>query len=187
VDTCLAEVADRCLQAGACIVNDVCGFHADENLPEVCARHRAGVVLMHMRGKPKTMQGDTGYEDLFGEIRDYLAEGVQRAERAGIARSHILVDPGIGFGKNFEQNYQLLGGMNDFRKLAAGVLVGPSRKAFTGEFNKLPPDQRQYSTAAAVSIAVLYGADVVRVHDIREMRQVVDILDHFREVRGQQS
>jgi dihydropteroate synthase len=182
VDTSLAEVADTCLRAGASIVNDVSGFHKDERLPGVCASHGAGVVLMHMRGTPNSMQENTSYADLTGEILDYLAEGVRRAESAGVAHNKILVDPGIGFGKSFEQNYRLLGGLDAFRDLGAGVLVGPSRKAFTGEFSQLPPDQRQYSTAAAVAIAVMRGADVVRVHDVREMRQVVDILGRFREV-----
>ncbi|HEY3294451.1 MAG TPA: dihydropteroate synthase [bacterium] len=185
VDTTYAKVAAECLQAGASIVNDVSGFHGDVELPEVCAAQNAGVVLMHMRGMPKVMQQDTQYGDLFGEIEDYLADGVRIALQAGIPRSRILVDPGIGFGKTFEQNYRLLGGLDGFRTLAAGVLAGPSRKAFTGEFNHLPPDQRQYSTAAAVAIAALYGADVVRVHDVREIKQVVDILDRFREIHGQ--
>lgn len=186
VDTSVATVAEACLLAGASVVNDVSGFHRDAKLPEVCAAHGAGVVLMHMKGTPKTMQTDTRYEDLCGEIRAHLAEGVKWAEASGIPRSRIAVDPGIGFGKSFEQNYRLLGDLRTFRDLAAGVLVGPSRKAFTGEFSKLPPDQRQYSTAAAVAIAVLNGADIVRVHDVREMKQVVDILDRFREVCDKQ-
>ena len=187
VDTSLAEVADACLVARASIVNDISGFHHDAKLPEVCARHGAGVVLMHTRGTPKTMQADTQYDDLLREIREYLAVGLSAAKAAGIARERILVDPGIGFGKSFEQNYRLLGGLKEYRDLAAGVLVGPSRKAFSGEFNKLPPDQRQYSTAAAVALAVMNGADVVRVHDVREMKQVVDILDRFRDVCGRSS
>jgi dihydropteroate synthase len=182
VDTASAEVAEACLKAGAAIVNDVTAFRSDPALPEVCARHDAGVVLMHMRGTPRTMQQDTDYEDLFGEIRAYLAEGVATARAAGIARERMVVDPGIGFGKSFEQNHLLLGGLTRFRDLAAGVLVGPSRKAFTGEFCALPADRRQFPTAAAVSVAVLHGADIVRVHDVAEMRQVVDILDRFREL-----
>jgi dihydropteroate synthase len=184
VDTTNAEVAAESLQAGASIVNDVSGFHADAKLPQICSEAGAGVVLMHLRGTPKNMQADPRYADLFEEIRGYLAAGVTAAASAGITKDRILVDPGIGFGKTFEQNYQLLGNLKSFRDLAAGVLVGPSRKAFTGEFNKLPADQRQFSTAAAVALALMNGADVVRVHDVREMRQVSDIVDRFREVHG---
>jgi dihydropteroate synthase len=182
VDTSSAAVAEACLRAGASIVNDVTAFHGDAALPLVCARHGAGVTLMHLRGTPRSMQQDTHYEDLFGEIHAHLARSVGAAEAAGIGRERILVDPGIGFGKSYEQNYLLLGGLERFRDLAAGVLAGPSRKRFTGEFCALPPDQRQFPTAAAVALAVLHGADAVRVHDVAEMRQVVDILDRFREL-----
>jgi dihydropteroate synthase len=185
VDTTDADVAEQCLRAGASVINDVSGFRSDASLAAVCAKSDAGVVLMHMRGRPKTMQSDTNYEDLFGEIRGYLAESVARALAAGLPRERVLVDPGIGFGKSFEQNYLLLGGLKTLRGLGAGILAGPSRKAFTGEFNQLPPDQRQYSTAAAVTLAALHGADIVRVHDVREMKQVMDIVDRFRELHGQ--
>jgi dihydropteroate synthase len=182
VDTRSAEVAEACLQAGISIINDISGFHHDAALPALCARFNAGVVLMHMRGTPHTMQQDTHYDDLFGEIHAFLAEGVATAERAGVERERILVDPGIGFGKSFEQNYLLLGGLQRFRDLAAGVLAGPSRKRFMGEFCGLPADKRQFPTAAATALAILHGADVVRVHDVAEMRQVADIVDRFREL-----
>ena len=181
VDTRSAVVAEACLQAGVSIINDISGFHHDTMIPAICARYKAGVVLMHMRGSPQTMQQDTHYDNLFGEIRAFLADGVAIAEQAGVERKHILVDPGIGFGKSYEQNYLLLGELHRFRDLAAGVLAGPSRKRFTGEFCGLPPERRQYPTAAAVTLAILHGADVVRVHDIAEMKQVADIVDRFRE------
>jgi len=187
VDTASAEVAEACLRAGASIVNDVTAFHGDAALPAACAQQGAGVILMHLRGIPRTMQQDTDYGDLFGEIHAHLARSVAVAQAAGIGRERILVDPGIGFGKSFEQNYLLLGGLNRFGDLAAGILAGPSRKRFTGEFCALPPDQRQFPTAAAVALAVLHGADVVRVHDVAEMRQVVDILDRFRELHEERS
>jgi dihydropteroate synthase len=183
IDTTSAVVARECLTAGAAIVNDITGFHRDPDLPSVCAEFAAGVVLMHIKGTPETMQSEPQYRDLFGEIHDYLHEGVRVAARAGIPRERILVDPGIGFGKTFEHNYRLLGALYRFQDLAAGVLVGPSRKAFKGEFNKLPANRRQFSTAATVAIAALNGADVIRVHDIREMKQVVEILDRFRAIQ----
>jgi len=182
IDTSLAEVAAECLRKGASIINDVSGFHKDELLPEICAQHGAGVVLMHLRGTPKTMQQDPRYGDLIAEVKEYLREGIAAAEAAGIRREQVVVDPGLGFGKTFDQNYQLLSGLHSFADLAAGLLAGPSRKAFTGEFSGLPPDERQFSTAGAVAIAVLAGADVVRVHDVAEMRQVTDIVDRYREI-----
>jgi dihydropteroate synthase len=182
VDTTSATVAERCLRAGVSVVNDVSGFHREPTMAEVCASHGAGVVLMHIRGAPKTMQAGIHYDDLFGEIRAYLAAGVEAAERSGIPRQRMVVDPGLGFGKTFEQNYQLIGGLRRFGDLAAGVLAGPSRKAFTGEFSGSPPDRRQFSTAAAVALCILNGADVVRVHDVCEMRQAADIIDRYRQV-----
>ncbi len=182
IDTTSAAVAVECLRAGASAINDITGFHGDVELPRVCAESGAGVMLMHLRGAPKTMQADTRYADLIGEVRGYLAAGVDTAARTGIPGERILVDPGLGFGKNFEQNYRLLGALREFRDLAAGVLAGPSRKAFTGEFSGLPADQRQFSTAAAVALAALFGADMVRVHDVGEMKQVVQIIDRFREI-----
>jgi len=184
VDTRSARVAKECIAAGASIVNDVSGFGDDPELPDVCADAAVGVVLMHMRGAPATMQSDVEYGDLIGEIRQSLKESTRRARSAGIESTCILIDPGIGFGKSFEQNHRLIGSLHRFRDLAAGVLVGTSRKGFTGEFSKLPPEQRQYSTAATVAICCLHGADVVRVHDVTEMKQVVDICDRFRQVRA---
>jgi dihydropteroate synthase len=179
IDTSSAIVARECLGAGAAIINDITGFRQDLKLPSVCHEFGAGIVLMHIKGKPKTMQHEPHYEDLLTEIRQYLAEGVEIAERTGISRDRVIIDPGLGFGKTFKQNYQLLGGLSWFHGLAAGVLVGPSRKAFTGEFSDLPADKRQFSTAAAVAVAMLNGADVIRVHDVAEIRQVTDILDRY--------
>ncbi|MDD5087882.1 MAG: dihydropteroate synthase [bacterium] len=183
VDTSLSEVAEECLDTGASIVNDVTALRRDAHLAVVCARHQAGLVLMHMRGAPETMQRDTQYDDLFAEIRAALSFAVNEATGAGVARDRIVVDPGLGFGKSFEQNHRLLAGLHRFRDLAAGVLAGPSRKAFTAEFSGAPPEKRQFSTAAAVALAIVQGADIVRVHDVREMRDVADLVDRFREVR----
>jgi dihydropteroate synthase len=182
VDTYKSHVADEALKAGAVIVNDISGFHFDEAMPEVCARHKAGVILMHIKGTPRDMQVDPVYGDLFGEIIAYLKEGLQRAEAAGVERERILLDPGIGFGKTFDDNYRLI---RELRKLAAlgfPVLVGPSRKGFTGQFSGLPPHKRQFATAAAVSLSILHGASAVRVHDVAEMKEVAAIVDRFLQV-----
>lgn len=182
VDTRSARVARTCLEVGASIVNDISAFRTDPDLSGVCREFEAGVVLMHMYGLPKTMQQEAHYDDLIREIHDCLRDAVHTACEAGIDKDAIVVDPGLGFGKSFDENHRLLAGLGDFSDLSAGVLAGPSRKAFTGQFSGLPADKRQYSTAAAVTIAVLSGADIIRVHDVKEMRQVTDIVDHFLEV-----
>jgi dihydropteroate synthase len=187
VDTTSSIVAAECIDAGASIINDISGFHRDFELPKVCAKHFCGAVLMHIRGTPENMQRNPDYFDLLEDIYAYLREGCETASQAGMSDNQLVVDPGIGFGKNFDQNHQLLGNLAYFRSLAAGVLVGTSRKAFTGEFNKLPADQRQFSTAATIAIAVLHGADIVRVHDVHEMKQVTDICDRFREINSGES
>jgi len=184
IDTNLSDVAEDCLAEGASIINDVTALRRDPAMGEVCARREAGLVLMHIRGEPAKMQQNTRYDDLFGEIHAVLQSAVTTAVREGVTRDRIIVDPGIGFGKSFEQNHRLLAGMHRFRDLAAGVLAGPSRKAFTGEFSGASPEARRFSTAAAVSLAILHGADIVRVHDVQEMRDVADIVDRFREVRA---
>lgn len=182
VDTRSSIVAKFCLSVGADVINDVSGLQSDVQIAEVCAQHNAGLVLMHMRGTPETMQRDTEYADVAEEVEHSLRETVMIASLHGVQSESILVDPGLGFGKSFEQNYRLLHSLGRFRELAAGVLVGPSRKAFTGEFSGLPPASRQFSTAAVVAISVMNGADIIRVHDVSEMKQVTDICDRYLEL-----
>lgn len=181
IDTTNHEVAEKCLQLGASIINDVTGFHKDKLLPKVCAAYKAGVILMHMPGSPETMQ-QTSYVNLLSEVKTSLAQSIRTALENGVAEDRILIDPGLGFGKSFDQNYELIGNLKFFSELATGILVGPSRKAFTGEFSKLPANQRQFSTSAAVTLSIINGADIIRVHDIREMKQAVDIADKYKSV-----
>lgn len=185
VDTLKASVADAALSAGATIVNDISGFHFDERMPQVCARHRAGVVLVHIKGTPRDMQRDPTYEDLFGEIIAYLKEGLRRAEETGIERERILLDPGIGFGKTFDDNYRLIEGLHRLAALGFPVIIGPSRKSFTGQFSGLPPHKRQFATAAAVTLSIIHGASIVRVHDVAQMKEVAAIADRFLQVTGE--
>jgi dihydropteroate synthase len=187
IDTTSARVARACVNAGASIINDISGFRADSELPTLCAAANCGVILMHMRGTPKEMQSDTAYRDVVGDIADFLRESCAHALAAGVSSEHIVVDPGIGFGKTFEQNYELLGHLNEFQGIAQGVLIGTSRKAFTGEFCGLPADQRQFPTAATVAISILNGADIVRVHDVNEMKQVAEICDRYRQLQRNDS
>jgi dihydropteroate synthase len=182
VDTYKAKVAEAALDSGAVIVNDISGFHFDSKMPQICARHQAGVILMHIKGRPRDMQRDPAYEDLLGEIIAYLQEGVRRAEQAGIEHERVLLDPGIGFGKTFDDNYRLISGLPRLAGLGFPIVVGPSRKGFTGEFSGLPPHQRQFATAAALALSILHGASVVRVHDVAEMKEVAAIVDRFLQV-----
>lgn len=186
IDTRSAVVARECLTIGADMINDVSGLSHDPSLAVVCAEHKAGLILMHMRGTPATMQTELGYDNLIREVCDFLAEAVSQAISAGVAQNAIVVDPGLGFGKSFEQNYLLMGSLSKFSEIGVGVLVGPSRKGFTGEFSKLAAADRQYSTAATVAISILNGADILRVHDVAEMRQVADICDRYRDIMHEQ-
>jgi dihydropteroate synthase len=177
VDTSKPEVAAAVLGAGALIINDVTGF-SDPRMPEVIGRAGASAVVMHMRGTPKTMQADTTYADLFGEISEILGRAIALGRRNGV--NQIFIDPGIGFGKNTRDNYRLIGGLGRFAGLGAPILVGPSRKAFLGAPLDLPVGERLEGTLAAVTAAILSGAHVVRVHDVRAARRAAAVADAVR-------
>ena len=183
VDTTKAEVARRAIAAGACVVNDITALGSDPALGRVVAETGAGVVLMHMRGVPKTMQDAPEYADVVAEVYDFLARRVEAAEAMGIARERIAVDPGIGFGKTFDHNRELLRGLGRFATLGCVVLVGTSRKGFLGTITGRPVDRR--ATASAVSslaaAAALGGPVVLRVHDVAE---TVDAVKVWSAVRG---
>ena len=176
IDTRKAEVAAAALEAGATIVNDVSGG-SDPAMFELASQHGAGIVLMHMRGDPKTMQVEPIYDDLVAEVHEYLRERVEAAEFAGVEPDRIVVDPGIGFGKDLDHNLALIRRIDAFLDLGRPVLVGPSRKRFLGTLLDLPEDQRVEGTAAAVAWMVSRGAHVVRVHDVQEIVRVVRVVD----------
>jgi dihydropteroate synthase len=174
VDTTKAAVARRALDAGAALVNDISALRRDPFLmSRVVAESGAGVVLMHMQGVPKTMQQRGDYRDVVGEVHQFLAERMQVAMDAGIRPEQILLDPGIGFGKNCDHNLALVRHLDAFADLGRPILVGLSRKAFIGEILGRPVGERLMGTAAAAAIAVLRGARVLRVHDVRAIRDVV--------------
>jgi dihydropteroate synthase len=186
VDTYKANVAEAALQAGAHMVNDVWGFHADPDLAGVVARYAAPVILMHNRSSwanAEVRQRLGGryvgipYENLVEDIKRELLESVELAHLAGIPDERIILDPGIGFGKTTEQNLELIDRLEEIRSLGYPVLLGPSRKSFIGYTLDLPPDQRLEGTAAAVAIGIARGADIVRVHDVAPMRRVVRMAD----------
>ncbi len=178
VDTVKPEVAAAALAAGAHIVNLVQGTPVSTAMIDVVRRYKAGLVLMHMRGTPATMQSLTDYDDVVRDVVRELARSVARCVRAGIPKAAIAVDPGIGFAKTVAQNLALIKGLRSFKRIGCPVLVGPSRKSFIGKVLGIAdPAARRWGTAAAVSAAVMNGAHIVRVHDVDEMRQVAGIID----------
>jgi dihydropteroate synthase len=165
VDTTKPEVARRALDAGASIINDIRGL-ADPSMVEVVAGSEAGVVLMHMKGTPQTMQDDPRYEDVVREVRDELDRRVEAAERLGISRSRIAIDPGIGFGKTHDHNLELLRNLEAFAGIGCTLLIGTSRKGFLGLLTGRPRGERVVASVASALAAVAGGAGVVRVHDV---------------------
>lgn len=172
IDTYKAEVARAACAAGAEIVNDVTGLMFDPDMARVTAEADAGVVVMHTRGMPDTMQADTGYDDLISEVKRYLEQSVALARQAGIADGRIVVDPGLGFGKSVQGNLELIKRLADFRELGFPVLVGPSRKSFVGAVTGRGGGERIFGTAAAVAMSVAHGASIIRVHDVAAMKDV---------------
>lgn len=180
VDTTRASVARAALEAGADLVNDVSGFRFDAELPRVVAEAGVPVVLMHLRGDFETMHREPRYRDVLGEVAAELRAALARAADAGVAPGQVLVDPGIGFAKDAGHSLEVLRRLPELSALDRPLVVGPSRKSFIGKVLELPVGERLMGTAAAVAACVLGGAHVVRVHDVKEMLQVVRICDAIR-------
>ncbi|HTN43746.1 MAG TPA: dihydropteroate synthase [Nitrospiria bacterium] len=183
IDTMKAEVARRALAAGARIVNDISALRFDPEMGPLVAREGVPVVLMHMQGTPKTMQAHPMYTDVILEIRDFFETRVQWAERSGISRDRIVLDPGIGFGKTTEHNLEILSRLAEFGTIGRPLLIGPSRKSFIGQALGLPVAERLEGTAAAVAVGVLNGASIIRVHDVRAMVRVVRMVEAMKRDR----
>ena len=185
IDTMKSGVAQRALKAGAEIVNDASGLRFDPSLASVVARHRAALVLMHMRGAPRTMQRGPFARDVMREVMSGLRESLARARHAGLAKSQLLVDPGIGFGKSHGPNFEILARMRELARLGCPLVVGTSRKGFLGKAlvktgeSPAPADERLLGTAATVTASILGGAHIVRVHDVAEMVRVARIADRL--------
>jgi dihydropteroate synthase len=183
LDTQKSEVAESALVAGAEMVNDVSALRTDPRLAEVCRRARVPIILMHMRGTPGTMQDGPFARDVMRDIVAGLRQSVSRACRAGIPKSHILLDPGIGFGKSYDQNFEIIARLPEFARLGCPIVIGTSRKGFLGKAlarsgeASLPPDRRLLGTAATVTACILGGAHIVRVHDVAEIASVVRVAD----------
>lgn len=174
IDTCKPEVAEAALHAGASIINDVTGLRQGR-MAEVAAEHGAAVIIMHMKGEPRTMQARPRYKDVVSEILQFLGDRVDAAEDAGIRPDRIMVDPGIGFGKTVDHNLEILARLGELRSLGKPVVIGVSRKWFIGKITGAPPDERLAGSLAAAVIAVRNGADLVRVHDVRETVQAIKV------------
>jgi len=175
VDTTKAEVARQALRAGASIINDIRGLDGDPDLSRLVAEAGAGVVLMHMAGTPQTMQVDPRYVDVVREVRDDLARRIERAEASGIPRDRIAIDPGIGFGKTFAHNLELLRNLDRFANLGCALLVGTSRKGFLGTLTGRPVGGRATASVVSSLAAVARGANVVRVHDVGPMVDAIKV------------
>jgi dihydropteroate synthase len=178
IDTRRRVVAEAAIKAGATILNDVAGFRDDPTLTDLARETRVPVVIMHMLGQPKTMQAEIRYDSFPGDLVAFFRERIRTLEDSGIAPEKIVIDPGIGFGKTFDQNLTLLNRLDVFLELGKHVLIGPSRKAFLGKILDLPlAADRDTGTLAAVVAAVMRGAAIVRVHDVARTVQVCRVAD----------
>lgn len=178
IDTRRAAVGQGAIEAGAQIINDVTGFRDDAGLIEVARESRAAVIVMHMLGRPRTMQQDIHYDAFPGDIYEFFQERIRSLEDAGIAPEKIIIDPGIGFGKTFDQNLTLINRLDYFRPLGKHILLGPSRKAFLGKILDEPvPAAREIGTLAAITAGIVRGASIVRVHDVPSAVQACKVAD----------
>jgi dihydropteroate synthase len=182
VDTRRSTIAELAVCAGAQIINDVSGLRSDARTADVAAKHGVPLILMHMRGEPGTMQQGPFARDVTKDVARGLRESIAKARKAGVAKLQIILDPGIGFGKSYAQNYELIEKLPRLAVLGYPLLVGSSRKGFLGatlarDGKRLPPEERMWGTAATVTASILGGAHIVRVHDVAEMAQVARVAD----------
>lgn len=177
IDTYKAEVAKQALDAGAQMINDISALRFDPEMKKVAGEFGVPIVLMHIKGTPKNMQADPWYEDVIVEITEYLKQSIKIACDAGIDSEKIMIDPGIGFGKRLEDNLNILKNLKRFSILGCPILIGCSRKSFIGKILDLPMEERLEGSLAALAVAVMKGANIVRVHDVKESKRVVSVVD----------
>lgn len=177
IDTYKANVAELSVKAGASIINDVSALRFDYKMIKVAIEYNTPVVLMHMLGTPQDMQEKPFYKDVVQEVYDFLKERIEYAEDGGIKRDNIIIDPGIGFGKSMEDNLSLIKHLDIFKDLRCPVLIGHSRKSFIGHILDVPVKERIYGTAAVTALAITRGANIIRVHDVKAMKQVAKMAD----------
>ena len=178
VDTTRAKVAQEAIKIGADIVNDISGATFDEAMLPTVAKMNVPIILMHMRGNPETMQSLTDYEDVLAEIKLFLQYRIDQALKLGIKKENLIVDPGIGFAKNYQQNINILRNIKQLKQLGYPVLIGTSRKSFIGQIlNQKEPKERVWGTAGSCSYAITQGADILRVHDVGVIADVAKVTD----------
>ncbi len=177
IDTYKSSVAEEALERGASIINDISGLQYDRDMAAAAAKYSAPVVIMHIQGRPETMQDNPHYQNLVFEIKKYLWDGIQLAREAGISEEQIIIDPGIGFGKKQIHNLQILNRLESFEELGYPILIGTSRKSLIKYVNKDEVDGRLFGTAATASASILGGANILRVHDVKEIKKVALMTD----------
>jgi dihydropteroate synthase len=185
IDTFKSSVAEAAVSAGASMINDISGLRFDPKMPDLAAKIKVPVVIMHIQGTPKNMQRNPSYKALIPEIMDYLREGISIARRSGISDEKIIIDPGIGFGKTVAHNLEIINRLNEFAGLEKPILLGHSRKSFIGNIlDNAPAADRLEGTAAAAAIGIFNGANIIRVHDIKEMARVARIADEIKRMHN---
>ncbi|HHT9129353.1 MAG TPA: dihydropteroate synthase [Candidatus Brocadiaceae bacterium] len=180
IDTYKAKVAEKAINAGASIINDIGGLQMDKKMAKVASEAKVPIVIMHKKGTPRTMQRYTTRNNLLSEIMSYLRKSISVGIKAGIDESRIILDPGIGFGKTFQHNLEILKRLKEFKSLGFPILIGISRKKFIGTILKLSAQERLLGTLATLAVASMNGAHIVRVHDVREAVQIVTMCDAIR-------
>ena len=177
IDTYKSRVAKEALDSGASMVNDISGSRSDPEMKKVIAEYDVPVVLMHIKGTPKNMQESPKYENLLEDVKSYLSQSISIAEEAGIGEDKIIIDPGIGFGKTLEDNLKILKNLNEFTELDRPLMIGVSRKSFIGKILDLPIDERLEGSLASMAVAIMNGANILRVHDVKESKRVAKLVD----------
>ena len=180
IDTYKSFVAKKALDSGASMINDISALRFDPEMKKIAAEYKVPIVLMHIKGTPKNMQDDPYYDDVMKEISSYLKESITIAKDAGIEEDKIIIDPGIGFGKRLEDNLDILKNLSILKTLEKPILVGPSRKSFIGKVLDLPPEERLEGSLGALAVAIFNGANLVRVHDVKESLRVARLVDAIR-------
>jgi len=180
IDTYKSKVAEEALSAGADIVNDISGCIADEKMPDIIKSYGVPVIVMHIRGNPKIMQRDVHYNDVVKDIIRSLRNRINYLKLRGINEEKIIIDPGIGFGKTVDDNIRIIKRLKEFRCLGRPILIGPSRKSFIGKILDLPPEERLEGTLAVLALCIINGANIIRVHDVKEAVRVAKIIDYIK-------
>lgn len=177
IDTYKSLIAEKAIEAGAEMINDISGLHFDPKMADVAAKYDVPVVVMHIKGTPEVMQLDVHYDCLLTEIMEYLEESTEIAERAGLDAGQIIIDPGIGFGKSVEDNLTIIRHLGEFKSLGKPIMLGTSRKSFIGKILNAEVDQRDEGTLASISATIMNGANILRVHDVGPARKAAQIVD----------